>query len=104
MWIRSQDKTHLVKCDHINIEERTKLKAYKENKNDLFLQFKEEGTGEWLVQNCEYPLGEYSSKGKAIKVLNMIENALKGEFSDRYTCCESPLAKPVFIMPQDDEV
>lgn len=108
MWIRSQDKTQLVKCEHINIEEKKKLKAYKNDKGDFFPQFKEEGTGKWLVLNFECILGEYSSKKQAMKVLDMIKNYIEENEEIKHVCCDYVCGNyreyKVFQVPQDDEV
>lgn len=69
MWIRSQDLTVLVKFQGIYIDSRFRLWA--------------DG----------YLLGEYSSKTKAIDVLNLIEKCL-AEYQSNY----------VFYMPEDKEI
>lgn len=69
MWIRSQDLTVLAKFQGIYIDSRFSL---------------------WTEG---YLLGEYSSKRKAIDVINLIEKCL-AEYQSDY----------VFCMPQDNEI
>ena len=71
IWIRSQDKEMIINCYALEI--------------DL-------GDGKSICSNG-YVLGTYSTKEKALKVLDMIETHL--EIHDR---------EVVFKMPQDDEV
>ena len=91
MWIRSQNRHSMFKINSIEIVERCSNKEY-------FIKGFNENSSICIE------LGIYSTEEKALKVLDMIEKALKGGFSERYTCHESPIARPVFIMPQDDEV
>lgn len=80
IWIRSQDKKRLVKCnsffysDCLILEEGHFIASYEK----------------YLVN-----LGQYSSKNKALKVLDMIQKELDEEFE---------MNLEVFQMPQDDEV
>ena len=71
LWIRSQEKEMIINCYALEI--------------DL-------GDGKSICSNG-YVLGTYSTKEKALKVLDMIETHL--EIHDR---------EVVFKMPQDDEV
>ena len=112
MWIRSQDKTHLVKCDNIIIEEKTELKIDSKGAVVDFPYVKEVGTGEWLVQNYVYTLGKYSSKEKALKVLDLIEKHMNKKNAYDILDTEN-ISKPykitqscnmVLQMPQDEEV
>lgn len=76
IWIRSQDKEMIINCYALEI--------------DL-------GDGKSICSNG-YVLGNYSSKEKALKVLDMIETHLEEleyKINDR---------EVVFKMPQDDEV
>lgn len=68
MWIRSQDKTVLVKAQGIYIDSRFSVWA------------------EGLL------LGEYSTKDKAIYVLDIIKHSIENKFEF------------VFYMPQDEDV
>lgn len=76
MWLRSQDESVLVNVNDICI--------YEINKTTY--QFRCYGYGNY------YLLGEYSTKEKAIKIMDMIhdQQCLKSEF--------------VFQMPKDEEV
>ena len=108
IWIRSQDKEMIINCYALEI--------------DL-------GDGKSICSNG-YVLGTYSTKEKALKVLDMIEQALTGtinieniEFSKLEILKEELKQKPtistkplkdleykihnrefVFKMPDDDEV
>lgn len=68
MWIRSQDKTVLVNAQGIYIDSR------------------------FSVWSDGLLLGEYSTKDKAIYVLDIIKQYIENKFGF------------VFYMPQDDEV
>ncbi|MGN1337369.1 MAG: hypothetical protein ACI4WW_02725 [Candidatus Coprovivens sp.] len=78
MWIRSQDKESLVHCIIVDIMK---------NRN-----------GQYIIEafvsgfNGMYSLGVYSTKEKALKVLDMIETFLNEGISG------------TFPMPQDNEV
>ena len=76
MWIRSQDKEMIINCYTLEI--------------DL-------GDGKSICSNG-YVLGTYSTKEKALKVLDMIETHLE-ELEYKIHNREV-----VFQMPQDDEV
>ncbi|WP_285815799.1 hypothetical protein [Thomasclavelia cocleata] len=80
IWIRSQDKTSLVECKTIDVLNRF---------NEFHIVANYIDFGE--VENYD-DLGQYSSKRKQIKVLDMIQNHVE-TYSNK-----------VFQMPQDDEV
>ena len=89
IWIRSQDKEMIINCYALEI--------------DL-------GDGKSICSNG-YVLGNYSSKEKALKVLDMIENFIISLDkylieNDNYSGAPSlrKVATNVFQMPQDDEV
>lgn len=88
MLIRSQDKTML-----INLENIVNINIAGERIGVVYFQ------GE-----CADTIAEYSTKEKAIKVLDMIESeylkANKGTAVGHYGFVENR----VFKMPQDDEV
>lgn len=72
MWIRSQDKTILINVDGLKIEN-----------NRICIE-----TSDWYVV-----LGKYSTKKKALKVLDQIVEEINyGDLQN------------VFQMPQDEEV
>jgi hypothetical protein len=73
MWIRSQDKTQLIKCNHIIVEISYIIAIFDEINSTT--------------------IGIYSTKEKALKVLDKIENFMMMDYYD-----------DVFRMPQDDEV
>ena len=76
MWIRSQDKELLLNVKTISVGKDNSIRCATDNSSlDILL------------------LGEYSSKEKAMKVLDMIQKFLDNEFLAR-----------VFQMPQDEEV
>lgn len=61
--------------------------------------------GEYCVEINGYDFGYYSSKEKAIKVLDMIVDCLKDNFErGMYEPCIEFYERGVFKMPKDDEV
>lgn len=81
LWIRSQDKEKLINInEHFSIEytdvgmDKTQLKSIK-----------------YAIWGDNVKLGVYSTEEKALKVLDIIQNAILTDFI-------------VFQMPQDDEV
>lgn len=88
MWIRSQDRKRLL------------------NASDFHVVSSYEGFG---IISCLYALGYYSTEEKAIKVMDMIQNAITGtrfEFTDIVRDCDLAGIEihNVFNMPQDSEV
>ena len=85
MLIRSQDKKDL-----INLDKVTRLaagKVYGQNETD------------WLIEvERQLSIGQYSSEAKAIKVLDMIQDAYA-----RF-CAGNTYSDAVFQMPSDEEV
>ena len=88
MWIRSQDRKRLL------------------NASDFHVVSSYEGFG---IISCIYALGYYSTEEKAMKVMDMIQNAITGtrfEFTDIVRDCDLAGIEihNVFNMPQDSEV
>ena len=88
MWIRSQDRKKLL------------------NASDFHVVSSYEGFG---IISCIYALGYYSTEEKAMKVMDMIQNAITGtrfEFTDIVRDCDLAGIEihNVFNMPQDSEV
>lgn len=80
MWVRSQDKRRLIKCNNLSI------------KNGVGLL-----VGKFTIEESGITLGIYSNEKKALKVLDMIEGAIQQtEFPHHIY--------PIFQMPQDSEV
>lgn len=77
MWIRSQDDRLLIEADKIYVGGTDKCQIYN------------------IGESCNYFLGNYSSKEKAMRVLDEIENQLN-EFDLEVTV--------VYQMPQDEDV
>lgn len=77
MWVRSQNGMSLMDCDSFAVEDHS-------------------GKYEVIILNCRtsisVSLGMYSTKEKALKVLDDIEHSLEYPYNT------------VFQMPQDDEV
>lgn len=104
MWVRTQDKEKLVKAHLIE------LLSYEDNKGNL----KHEIIS--VVENAyERTLGKYSTKEKALKVLDMIQEHIKGKSNTYFTInAKGGVVKNheyfqytennVFQMPQDEEV
>lgn len=104
MLIRSQDKSRLINLD-----------------NTRELRFWECAQG-FDITDCVCPIGHYSTKEKAMKVLNMIQEAYANEKLVDYTTClqrkeiekmddstilalrNELMKKAVFQMPEDSEV
>lgn len=86
MWIRSQDKTRLIKSDYILV-----------NKNEIRATTQSDG---FLVT-----MGEYSSQEKALKVLDMIQECIEHNNSHQNARIGRPYIEyKVFQMPLDSEV
>ena len=88
MWIRSQDRKRLL------------------NASDFHVVSSYEGFG---IISCLYALGYYSTEEKAMKVMDMIQNAITGtrfEFTDIVRDCDLAGIEihNVFNMPKDQEV
>lgn len=96
MWIRSQSKDVLVNINEVYF--------YKMKKDSKFIyQFRCYGYGNYYI------LGEYSTKEKAMKVMDMIQNAITGtrfEFTDIVRDCDLAGIEihNVFNMPKDEEM
>ena len=93
MWVRSQNKEILINANSFRIIEEF-------NSYCIVYDFYD---GEL------YYLGEYSTKEKAMKVMDMIQNAITGtrfEFTDIVRDCDLAGIEihNVFNMPQDSEV
>ena len=96
MWVRSQSKDVLV-----NINEVCFYKIKKDSK--FIYQFRCYGYGNYYI------LGYYSTEEKAMKVMDMIKNAITGtrfEFTDIVRDCDLAGIEihNVFNMPHDSEV
>ena len=92
MWVRSQNKKVLINANNIRIISDSR--SY-----DIICDFYD---GEY------YYLGEYSTEEKAMKVMDMIQNAITGtrfEFTDIVRDCDLAGIEihNVFNMPQDSE-
>lgn len=89
MIIRSQDKKVITRFNTVFIEPITKRQHKGEAKTVGYRIVVSSGTSTYSM------VGEYSTEEKAIKVLDMIENAVRNiAFTDGV----------VFKMPQDSEV
>ena len=86
MWVRSQDKNLLIKCDNFSIEHYTKTNY---TETETTIKFFSIETLERATQKLT-ALGDYSTKEKALRVLDMIQKFIG--------------VNDVFQMPQDDEV
>ena len=97
MWLMSQNRDVLVNVNDICFH---KLNIHSE----IIYQFRCYGYGDDY-----YILGEYSTKEKALKVMDMIQNAITGtrfEFTDIVRDCDLAGIEihNVFNMPKDEEV
>lgn len=96
MWIRSQSKDVLVNINEVCFY---KMKKY----SKFIYQFRCYGYGNYYI------LGYYSTEEKAMKVMDMIKNAITGtrfEFTDIVRDCDLAGIEihNVFNMPKDEEV
>lgn len=80
MWVRSQEKERLMKCEHFGF--------YQESKNCNII---------WGNESCLW-LGVYSTKEKALNVLDKIQTHLE---LLEYKASGREI---IFQMPQDSEV
>ena len=88
MWIRSQDRAKLIDANEIHIELWADERSY--------------------VISDNFVLAGYSSEQKALKVMDMIQNAITGtrfEFTDIVRDCDLAGIEihNVFNMPQESE-
>lgn len=85
IWVRSQDETILAKMSNFRICEYCV--------NRKINQYSIDGE---VTNGNTYELGVYSTKEKALKVLDKILRAITSQLCD--------INRVVFQMPQDDEV
>ena len=93
LWIRSQDKETLVECDRLSIE---KINYWKKINKVYVLNEDDDLNTYWkfIIKANDIIVGSYSTKEKALKVLDMIQREINNEYIRDYM---------VFQMP-DDEV
>ena len=97
MWIRSQDKTVLIKCNNFSVECYTDSKT---NIKSFDIETIESHNGTYTT------LGSYSTKEKALKVLDKIHSGIirNGMIYAHEYSGSGVRDYDVFIMPQDSEV
>ena len=89
MWIRSQNKETLINCNVIEY-------------NDFYVENAIVATSETISRTI---VGKYSTKEKALKVLDMIHNKIIELDKNKFLGMTEEIYKRcVFQMPQDDEV
>lgn len=96
IWIRSQDREHIVNAD------------------DIYYSSEYVETGNYILYqrgSYTYLLGEYSTKEKALRVIDLIHERIETINHEVYMAAQaSPFGRfliqdyKVFQMPQDDEV
>lgn len=84
MWIRSQDRAKLIDANEIHIELWADERSY--------------------VISDNFVVASYSSEEKALKVMDMIEDAILKCEAMRTGYAEYDFGKFVFDMPSDDDV
>lgn len=107
MLIRSQDKESLVNLSNI---ESVDIIGFQKTKDGYFQCY--ESADLWKVTYSGYEkmsyIGEYTNKQKAIKVLDMIQQAYESSCEiDAHIPGETPYMRvhnTVFQMPTDDEI
>ena len=90
MWVRSQDKTVLIKCNNFSVECYTDSKT---NIKSFAIETIESHNGTYTT------LGTYSTEEKALKVLDMIQKHI----TNMYIGTSNYMGKP-FQMPANEEV
>lgn len=91
MWVRNQNKTRLVETKSFEIEREGKI-----NKDGIW-----ESLNAFRIRDDEgFVIAVYSSKEKAMKVLDWIQIHLLDLENAKY----NEMNNVVFQMPQDDEV
>lgn len=89
MWIRSQNKETLINCNVIEY-------------NDFYVENAIVATSETISRTI---VGKYSTKEKALKVLDMIHNKIIELDKNKFLgMTEQIYIRCVFQMPQDNEV
>ena len=89
MWIRSKDKETLINCNVIEY-------------NDFYVKNAIVATSETISRTI---IGKYSTKEKALKVLDMIHNKIIELDKNKFLgMTEQIYIRCVFQMPQDNEV
>ena len=105
MWIRSQDKLKLKNVtDFSLIEEGTEeiVHYHSADGNPENIQTKNIKTGNWIVCGDFDEVSKYSSKEKAMKVLDMISDAIVSYESSKTE--DVGIFTMIFQMPKDEEV
>lgn len=111
MWVISQDKTRLVESKSFEIEKMGKI-----NKDGIW----ESSNGCRIRDDKGFVIAVYSSKEKALKVLDMLQMCITGEIAFKreylkkfrdigmgtYSAREfvKEMQRQAFQMPQDEEV
>lgn len=125
MWIRSQDRTKLLKVEYIEYDTRreqiTKELTDKKGKPIYYGGRPAEEIIKETIYHCIFinglSCGTYSSKEKALKVVDMIDRHING-LNKRYVSSDrenigaykvldniyTPYGNVIFHMPQDDKV
>ena len=97
MWIRSQNKETLINCNVIEY-------------NDFYVENAIVATSETISRTI---VGKYSTKEKALKVLDMIQQQINTCVEQKQTIRPATInsfepyeskSHIVFVMPQDNEV
>lgn len=100
LWIRSQDKKRLLKCDCLKVEYQTAV-----IQTDLY-KWHSEPIG-WVIENNSILIGIYQTDTRALEVLNEIQEYIENQ--DKVTAmlnedCEvvnEEYAKKVYQMPKE---
>lgn len=102
IWIRTQDRNMIAIVESLVIYRQEKLtKDGVEYFEDMYRDEKDNENTYWCISE----LGYYSSKDKALKVLNKIqEHIKKPTYTNDLVNEHAHYGKEVFQMPQDDEV
>lgn len=98
MLIRSQDKKNLCTLTHVSIIKKDKTNKFREATTIEY------GIVNWIGNNY-IGIGEYSTEEKAIKVLDMIQNAYVNYQYSKWVGYErETVIDFIFEMPKDDDL
>lgn len=75
LWVRSQDKEHLVKVDNIRIKHEYEQKKVNDNYGRTTAYINGKYRKSFIYTDSAW-LGEYETKERALEVLNEIQNRL----------------------------
>ena len=105
IWIRSQDKKRLINSDVFAIEEKRYFQKIN-GRYTIHIDNEKNIHTDWKILANNLTVGIYSTKEKALKVLDEIQECIEANNSHHNSQWDNTphLVYNVFQMPQDDEV